>query len=222
MKPGEKRAFLAIFIAIAAIIAFTVYYEVLYQKREAAKQAETLANADVSNTDLMLAMNVIPKGLNPNALPDSDGRGATMLILYCVQCHDLPSPSMHTATEWDQVLQRMQERMRARRGGVLVRVMMPPEKDWGELKAYLHQYAQRPLEPASLSDLESPAGQAFQNTCSQCHAAPDPAQHTASEWPRVVLRMKSNMQTAGKTPPTENNIELIVNYLQLHSKDKNT
>ena len=34
----------------------------------------------------------------------------------------------------------------------------------------------------------------FRLACSQCHVLPDPARHTATEWPAVVARMERNME----------------------------
>jgi cytochrome c5 len=217
MKQGEKQAFMAVLAAMAGIIAFTVYYEILYEKREAQKQAAA-GTQDVRNTSP--GMRGIPKGLNPDALPAPESRGAIVLALYCAQCHDMPTPLMHTAEEWTQVVDRMDKEMQIRRGGVLVRVMMPPEKDWQILRAYLGEYAQSPMDKTQFNDLDSPAGQAFATTCSQCHAAPDPGLHTAHEWARVVLRMKNNIAAAGKKIPDEPTAELINNFLKKHSATK--
>jgi hypothetical protein len=42
--------------------------------------------------------------------------------------------------------------------------------------------------------LKSESGKMFAIACSQCHALPDPAQHTAREWPAVVKRMEEHMR----------------------------
>ncbi|KPJ94159.1 MAG: hypothetical protein AMJ53_05820 [Gammaproteobacteria bacterium SG8_11] len=219
MKQGEKRAFLAILVAFVGVIIFTIYYEILYQKRETDKQTAAATAGEKAALKNNPGIWVIPKGLNPEALPDPESRGATMLTLYCVQCHDLPTPSMHTAQEWQRVVDRMEKEMQQRRGGVLIRVMMPPEKDWKILRTYLADNAQKPLDKSQYTDLDTPAGQAFETTCSQCHAAPDPAQHSPNEWARVVLRMKSNIMAAGKEMPDDVTVELITEYLQSHSQN---
>ena len=219
MKKGEKRAFTAILVAFIGVILFTVYYEILYQKHEADK----LTAAATADEKAALKNNpgiwVIPKGLNPDALPQPESRGATVLTLYCVQCHDLPTPTMHTAQEWDYVVDRMEKEMQKRRGGILIRVMMPPEKDWQILRTYLADNAQNPLDKSQYPDLDTPAGRAFESTCSHCHAAPDPTQHNPNEWARIVLRMKSNIVAAGKEMPDDNTVELITDFLKAHSKD---
>ena len=219
MKKGEKRVLWAVLVAGIGVLALTTWLEMQYQARNPMEVATTLANEDLRTTRVSgPGAAIIPRGLNPDDLPDPDGRGATLLTLYGVQCHDLPTPLMHSAEEWELVIQRMRERMQARRGGMLRRVIMPPEKDWLTLDAYLKAFAQKPLDASQLqADLETPAGQAFQATCSRCHAAPDPAQHSVREWPRVVLRMKYNMQAAGLSVPDAETTEQIITFLQGHS-----
>lgn len=219
MKKGEKRAFLAILVAFVGVVIFTIYYEILYQKREAEKQTAAATAGEKVELQNNPGIWVIPKGLNPDALPQAQSRGATVLTLYCVQCHDLPTPSMHTAQEWEYVVDRMEKEMQKRRGGVLIRVMMPPEKDWRILRTYLAANAQKPIDKNRYPDLTSPAGRAFETTCSQCHAAPDPAQHSPNEWARIVLRMKNNIVAAGKEMPDDNTVELITDFLTSHSND---
>jgi hypothetical protein len=97
--------------------------------------------------------------------------------------------------------------------------MLPPEKDWHILEAYLSNNAQLSLEdPLRYDDIKTEAGQAFLATCSQCHAAPSPESHTKSEWPRVVLRMKSNMLAANIPAPEQPTLLKIIDFLQGHSK----
>lgn len=61
--------------------------------------------------------------------------------------------------------------------------------------------------------------QAFAETCSQCHALPSPAQHSAAEWPSVVQRMEHYMQSSGLTPPDQRTTGEIIDYLQTHAAD---
>lgn len=93
--------------------------------------------------------------------------------------------------------------------------------DESELQAnldYLQENAQKPIDMAQYDDLDTSAGRAFQSTCSLCHALPDPQLHTSEEWPAVVVRMKQNMVTMGKTVPDEATIGEIVEFLQRHAK----
>jgi cytochrome c5 len=54
---------------------------------------------------------LVPPGVEPQDLPDPDGRGARLLVRYCGQCHNLPSPAMHSSSEWPAISERMFYRM---------------------------------------------------------------------------------------------------------------
>ncbi len=216
MKRGEKKAFLWIGISVAVIAAITITLEVQHQDLQVVSILKDAKDA-VSMHKHGGSIN-IPVGIEADDLPDTESRGATMLTLYCAQCHELPPPSMHTAAEWQQVIARMKEFMRLRGGGMLMRTITPPEKDWAILETYLATHAQVPLDKKHTSDLDTPAGKAFQEICSQCHGAPSPDTHTVNEWPRVVLRMKSHIIRTGKTMPSQDVLMQIIEYLQKHSK----
>lgn len=49
-------------------------------------------------------------------------------------------------------------------------------------------------------------------TCSQCHALPNPNQHSKSEWPNVIARMEGHINTFHKTLPGVNALNSIVDY----------
>ena len=130
--------------------------------------------------------------------PGSDG--ARLVKRYCVQCHNLPNPAMHSAARWSSVVERMVLRMQGRGNmGTLMAEMMAGVQapDAGEartLLAYLRRHAQKPLDPALYPELNAPSGEAFRLACSQCHVLPDPLRHTAREWPAIVARMERNME----------------------------
>ena len=129
MKSGERNVVWFVAISLVLVIALTTYLELEHRKGDAGQQVAQLANEDLTTTLTGPGTAIIPKGINPDALPGPDERGATILVLYCAQCHELPTPLMHTAEEWQGVVKRMQERMQVRRGGMLSRMIMPPEKD---------------------------------------------------------------------------------------------
>ena len=208
MLAGEKAAMWVAAGIVVSVGLFTLYLE-----------SNTTLKSDSGEQNFAVpGPGLIPKGINPDALPDAQGHGATLLTIYCVQCHDLPTPTMHTAEEWHAVLTRMDGHIQKRRGGMMSRVAMPSKKDWQDLHNYLAEHGQTPLDPSAYDDLDSPEGQAFQAACSRCHAAPDPGQHLASEWPRIVLRMKYNMSDASKDTLDTTTTEQIVSYLQKHSR----
>ncbi len=164
----------------------------------------------------------LPPGITPERLPDPNSPGATLLIRYCTQCHNLPAPAMHTAEEWPAVEARMFNRMAMMSGmggmgGMMRRRMMPIRAPAGEeqetMLAYLQGHALRPANVEALGPPDTPGLALFRQTCSQCHALPDPALHTADEWPVVVERMRGNMETMGKRVITDRERDEIVGYL---------
>ena len=58
---------------------------------------------------------------------------------------------------------------------------------------------------------------AFQQVCSACHGLPDPRQHTAAQWPRVVHRMEYHMSSYGMRLPDSKTIQAINHYLESHA-----
>jgi len=165
----------------------------------------------------------LPPGIAPQDLPDPGSEGASLLNHYCTQCHNLPGPGMHTADEWPSVVDRMNRRMQMMSGRGMMGMMMgdieaPSEHELKAIVEYLQAHAQRPMDTSRYNDLDTPAGQAFQSTCSRCHALPDPKQHTAAEWPAVVARMTRNMQAMGKSVPSNEMLKEIVAFLQKHAE----
>lgn len=172
--------------------------------------------------DIMQGMmgDVLPPGIDPALLPESQSQGALLLARYCSQCHNLPGPGTHTAEEWPAVVERMNLRMQMMSGPDMMGMMIdsPDESELQVILRYLQEHAQKPIDKAQYDDLDTSAGRAFQSTCSLCHALPDPQQHTSQEWPAVVVRMKQNMVTQGKTVPNEATLGEIVGFLQRHAK----
>jgi cytochrome c5 len=210
-----------------------------------AEQLEDLARAsrerwERSSHGAML-LRILPDRLRPSQLPRADSRGARLVALYCVQCHNLPDPAMHDANRWPEVVRRMVPRMQGRGNlgplmadlmrapGAGERAMSAPSADEErEIVAYLQRYAQRSLDPkadpALAQALGSGAGRMFAEACSQCHALPDPSQHTPEEWPKVVARMRENLdwmnRVQGGADPREPQLSVpeIVGFLQEHAR----
>ena len=222
MKAGEKRVLGITLAAGIGVLLLTAYLENQHQQHAALVDKPPEVKTTLTPSARGLDARVIPHGLIPESLPDPESRGATLLTLYCTQCHELPTPLMHAAGEWPAIIDRMQYHMESRHSGMLTHIIMPPQKDWQTLRDYLAAQAQIPLDESRYADLGEADGQRFQATCSQCHDAPSPAQHNAREWPRVVLRMKAYMQKAGKEVPDLPATEQIVNYLQRHGRRDDT
>src|SRR4249920_2517467 len=79
------------------------------------EQATQTVAPPLSRSDqLLLAAASIalpPAGVQPGDLPDPNSRGAQVLTTYCAQCHALPAPVEHSATDWPGVTRRMWIRM---------------------------------------------------------------------------------------------------------------
>lgn len=189
-----------------------------------------------------MLMRILPERVQPSQLPDAGSRGARLTALYCVQCHHLPVPAMHDAASWPAIVRRMVPRMEGRGNlGPLMADLMrapgageralaaPDAEEAREIVAYLRRHAQRGLDPdarpALAEALGHGSGRTFADACSQCHVLPDPAQHTADEWPRVVERMQRNLQwmnrvVGGRPDAREPQLSVpeIVGFLQRHAR----
>lgn len=163
---------------------------------------------------------MLPPGIKPQDLPEPESRGAKLLNTYCSQCHNLPSPRMHKAEDWPRVAGRMlgRERMMVGMRGMMMQVKAPSSQEEETLLQYLQQHAMRALVPGTVLMPDSPGAALFQQTCAQCHALPDPKQHTALEWTAVVKRMRQNMIAMGRREMTDREAKEITAYLELTSR----
>ena len=173
---------------------------------------------------------ILPPSVEPGQLPEPGSEGARLTVRYCVQCHYLPNPQMHTAARWKMSVERMVWRMQGKGNmGELMKEMMerveaPATKEVAVLTAYLQKHGQTGMDPAHPA-LKSEQGQRYSIACSQCHELPDPKRHTAREWPGVVERMKRHMAWTNlvvgpdelKTNPVLDTAE-IVRFLQHHAR----
>lgn len=171
---------------------------------------------DGSMGDMMQQMmgGMLPPGIDPRNLPEPESRGAALLKTYCTQCHRLPSPAMHQAEDWPRTVGRMvaRDRMMSGMRGMMMSVKAPTPEEVAALMTYLQQHALRAFPPGvPLPD--SPGSAPFQQTCTQCHALPDPSLHTGAEWATVVERMRSHMGTMGKLVITPAEADEILRYL---------
>jgi len=173
---------------------------------------------------------ILPPSIEPHQLPEPRSEGARLTARYCVQCHYLPSPQMHSPDKWTTIVVRMVWRMQGSGNmGVLMKEMMddveaPTDQETGVLAAYLKKHGQKEMDPRHPA-LKSEAGRMFSIACTQCHALPDPRGHTPREWPEVVDRMKRHMAWANtvvgtdalKTMPVLDTTE-IVRFLQRYAR----
>jgi mono/diheme cytochrome c family protein len=173
---------------------------------------------------------ILPRTIEPHELPEPRSEGARLATRYCVQCHYLPNPRMHTALKWKTIVDRMYWRMLGKGNlGALMKEMMdsveaPTDRELGTLLRYLQKHAMKEIDPQHAA-LRSSAGRMFSIACSQCHALPDPRTHIAREWPAVVERMKRHIAWHNvvvgaeelRTVPVLDTAE-IVRLLQRHAR----
>lgn len=138
-----------------------------------------------------------PPGVTAADLPDPNSAGARLVVQHCSQCHDLPQPNMHSATDWPVVARRMWLRVEGLTPAL--NVLVPSVSERFLMLNYLVANALK----VSGANLPVGAGRdAFQLVCSRCHALPDPRNHSAQDWPTVFARMETNM-TRMKVPPLQ-------------------
>lgn len=214
MKKGEKIAMGFVAVMGIAVAGLTLYME-SYRSSDPAAAGKRIGGPDSS-----AALRLIPAGLRAEDLPDAESRGAKVLGLYCGQCHDLPDPRMHTPEEWEAVVARMEQHMQAQAGGMLARILLPSSQDKDVLVNYLHAHSLKPMESLALATLSSGEGQSYRQVCSDCHALPDPAQHTPKEWRLVVARMKQNISEAGRPLPSDEAFGAVLTYLERNAREE--
>lgn len=183
------------------------------QPRRASETRPDSATVASSRSDtLLLASAKIalpPEGVTPADLPDPNSVGAGLLATYCAQCHALPTPTAHSATDWPGVVRRMWLRSDHLPEGFGIKV--PEAGERIILMNYLTEFA------LVVSGGALPRGRGrddFAKVCSQCHALPDPAAHSAQDWVAVFQRMSRNMGRMKVAPPTAEESQGILLYLQ--------
>jgi hypothetical protein len=72
---------------------------------------------------------------------------------------------------------------------------------------------------ASLPEPESPAAQLYQQRCSGCHRLYAPQVLTARMWSFMVVRMEQEFHRRGLPPLSPAEKQVILDYLQKHSRD---
>jgi len=90
-------------------------------------------------------------------------------------------------------------------------VQVPTNAERDEMLQYLTVHALKG------SGAALPAGrgrEAFTLICSRCHALPDPRVHSRQDWAVVFARMERNMERMKVAPPTAQQTEEILYYLQ--------
>lgn len=185
----------------------------------AATQTAQSAPLPLSHSDRLLfaaaSVALPPAGVQPGDLPDPSGRGAMLLASHCAQCHSLPAPSEHSATDWPSVTRRMLLRMDELPESLGVKV--PTAAERYEILKYLT------VNGLKVSGSVLPAGrgrETFALVCSRCHGLPDVRVHSKDDWPTVFARMERNMERMKVKPLTAQQTEEVLTYLKTASAAK--
>src|SRR2546422_3842377 len=110
-KRTMKHRHFAKFVALV-VVGFVSCRE---SPRTAATQGATAAPQQFSRSDQLLfaaaRIGLPPEGVAPGDLPEPNSPRAQLLVTYCAQCHALPAPTQHSATDWPSVARRTWLRM---------------------------------------------------------------------------------------------------------------
>lgn len=211
----HRRAVLA--LGAAAAFGLACHAPPGAQQSSQATQA-TAAQAATGNDSLFLAAAraaLPPAGITEGDLPDPTSEGAKLVAQFCTDCHNLPTPPEHSATEWPTIVRRMWLRMDI--VAPRFHISVPSTAERVVIMQYLIDNA---LKVVGSELPAGPGREEFAATCSTCHELPDPTQHAAPDWVAVVRRMNGHMQTIlGKTLSADQ-MSHIVLYLEKASASK--
>jgi len=178
-----------------------------------------LANHSFGGLDMCaLYPEVMPPGLSRQQLPEPDTTGADLMVNYCTQCHELPGPGRHTASEWPMVLNNMFILMDVANqfGGLMGNIKAPNQTQRAQLQTYLEKHALKQIT-------HTPTGtgaNAYQQHCGSCHQLPDPAAYSPAQWQQIIKRMQRNM-TIMKYPLPADNIMVQIQLFVLQNNTTN-
>jgi cytochrome c5 len=160
---------------------------------------------------LLAAANIAlpPPDVKPADLPEPNSKGAQLMAQYCAQCHNLPTPAMHSATDWPSIARRMWLRMEWLPPTLGVKVPTMAERF-----ATLDYLTANALKVSAANLPPGPGRETFQLVCSRCHALPDPRVHSPADWPTVFARMERNMERMKVAPLARSQTSDILLYLQ--------
>jgi mono/diheme cytochrome c family protein len=224
----------------------------LQERQSSGSSSQTTGGPSANQNSMQQMMGsmmsgVVPAGIKPAGLPAPSSDGAKLVARYCAQCHNLPSPLMHSAKEWPGIADRMFSRMSMcsrmsgmgmmrKRGGMGIGGMMggtggrgmmgmmniktPSAEEQRIIIQYLQKHSLKSIEPDALPMARTKGAVLFASTCAQCHALPDPKQHLAVDWPQIVARMRKNIIAMGKTVPSTETLRTVTEFLQQAARAK--
>lgn len=141
-------------------------------------------------------------------LPDPTSEGAQLVGRYCTACHAVPTPQIHSSTDWPRVARRMWLRIDGLPEGLPV-----PRPTGAERTMMLRYLIANALRVSGAALPVGPGRAEFAAVCSRCHELPDPRSHASEDWLAVVARMGERMDSMLGTALAANQQSDIVRYL---------
>jgi len=141
-------------------------------------------------------------------IPDPTSPGARLVGRYCTACHAVPTPQIHSATDWPRVARRMWLRIDGLPESV--DVARPTGAERTVMLRYLIGNA---LQVSGAALPAGPGRAEFVAVCSRCHELPDPGSRAQEDWLAVVVRMGDRMQSMLGTALAADQQSDIVRYL---------
>ncbi len=154
-----------------------------------------------------------PIGVSPTDLPDPESEGAGFVQQYCSGCHELPTPLIHSATDWARVVRRMWLRIDGLAGNY--EVAIPTSAERVVMLRYLIDNA---LKVSGSALPPGPERVSFAATCGRCHELPDPRQYAYEDWIAVVQRMAALMESMLQEALTREEYSKVLLYLETASQ----
>lgn len=189
--------------------------------------------ADLSRAQRWKLIASVGTGLPPASyrledLPEQGSRAVGLQQAYCLQCHGLSSPRMHSSEEWPILVRRMLMRgaaLGSRLGGPRTEGMvdgmlmaglrtaqLPPAEDVDSLVAYFQRNAFPAAAESEIPD--TPDAALYVDKCSGCHDTPSPAAHPADEVRALVARMSAMGAMLGMEQLTAEEQARLVAFMQ--------
>ena len=189
--------------------------------------------ADLSRAQRWRLIASVGTGLPPASyrledLPEQGSRAVGLQQAYCLQCHGLSSPRMHSSEEWPVLVRRMLMRgaaLGSRLGGPRTEGMvdgmlmaglrtaeLPPAEDVDSLVAYFQRNSFPAATESEIPD--TPDAMLYVEKCSGCHSVPSPAAHPVDELQALVARMSAMGAMLGMPQLTAEEQSRLVAFMQ--------
>ena len=189
--------------------------------------------ADLSRSQRWRLIASVGTGLPPASyrledLPEQGSRAVGLQQAYCLQCHGVSSPRMHSSDEWPTLVRRMLMRgaaLGSRLGGPRTEGMvddmlmaglrtaeLPPAEDVDSLVAYFQRNAFPGATEMEIPD--TPDAALYVEKCSGCHDTPSPTAHPAGELQALVARMSAMGAMLGMDQLTSDEQSRLVAFMQ--------